>query len=72
SMSMIRDVDETVGRRAAYLRTGAIKSRAVSAVDAVVVALAESRDNAQVLTSDPGDIAALVSQTGRAIRTVAV
>lgn len=49
-----------------------MKNRAVSAVDAIVVALAESRDNAQVLTSDPGDIAALVSQTGQAIRTVAV
>ena len=72
SMSLVRDVDQTLSRRAAYLRTRASQRRRISAVDAVVVALAESRDDPQVLTSDPADVAALADQAERTIRTIAV
>lgn len=72
SMSLVRDVDQTLSRRAAYLRTRASQRRRISAVDAVVVALAESMDDPQVLTSDPGDVAALADQAERTIRTIAV
>lgn len=72
SMSLVRDVDQTLSRRAAYLRTRASQRRRISVVDAVVVALAESMDDPQVLTSDPGDVAALADQAERTIRTIAV
>lgn len=51
---IVEDVSEGIARRAAYLRT---RARCGSAVDAVVVAMAEP--NGTVLTSDPRDLKAL-------------
>ena len=51
---IVEEVSEGVARRAAFLRN---RARRGSAVDAVVVALAEP--NGTVLTSDPRDLEAL-------------
>lgn len=55
----IRDVDETQAREAARLRTATGRAGSISAVDAIVVALAGARPGAVVLTSDPDDLRAL-------------
>ena len=55
----IRDVDETLAREAARLRTATGRAGSISAVDAIVVALAGARRGAVVLTSDPKDLDAL-------------
>jgi hypothetical protein len=51
---VVEDLSESLARRSAYLRT---RARVGSAVDALVVALAEP--GGSVLTSDPEDILAL-------------
>jgi predicted nucleic acid-binding protein len=61
----IAPLSELIARRAAALRFGA---RAGSAVDAMVVATAESRGGGVVLTGDVGDLAPLATQS----RAVAV
>jgi predicted nucleic acid-binding protein len=61
SMCSIRDVDETLARRAAVLRTETGRAGAIAGADALVVALAEHVGGAIVLTSDPTDIADLAS-----------
>ena len=53
---VVEDVPERLARRAARLRT---KARAGSAIDALVVALAEP--GGSVLTSDPDDLSALAT-----------
>lgn len=58
----IREVDETLGRVAAGLRSQTRRA-GVSAVDALVVALAARDGAATVFTSDPADLNALVAQT---------
>ncbi|MDQ6616026.1 MAG: PIN domain-containing protein [Actinomycetota bacterium] len=59
----IRPVDEVLARTAATLRTKVKARRAPSAVDAIVVALADEAGGAIVLTSDPGDLRALARHT---------
>lgn len=53
-------VDLRTARRAGALRFAA---RRGSALDALVVAIAEQRGEATVLTSDPGDLSALAGHT---------
>lgn len=53
---VVEEVDEALARRAAMLRR---KARRGSAVDALVVALADP--GGTVLTSDPGDLGALAA-----------
>lgn len=53
---VIEDIPEALARRAAWLRT---KARQGSAVDALVVALAEP--GGSILTSDPDDLVALAA-----------
>ena len=72
SMCMVRPVDEPMARRAAALRGRSGRADEISAVDAVVVALAERLDSAVVVTSDPRDITRLAAQSPRAIRGLAV
>ena len=55
----IRDVDEIQARSAAGLRTATGRAGVISAVDAIVVALADSRPDAVVLTGDPKHIRSL-------------
>ena len=68
----IREVDETQAREAARLRTATGRAGTVSAVDAVVVAVAGTRPDAVVLTSDLSDIGALVEHAARPILVAGV
>lgn len=67
----IRDVDESTAREAARLRTATGRASTISAVDAVVVAFADSQPTPVVVTSDPRDLSALAEQTIRPITIVA-
>lgn len=55
----IRAVDEALARRGAALRTAVDAARMPSAVDAIVVALADEVGGASVLTGDLRDLRAL-------------
>ncbi len=57
----IRSVDQVVARAASALRTRAGGRRPPSAVDAIVVAMADATGGATILSSDPGDLRALAS-----------
>jgi predicted nucleic acid-binding protein len=59
----VRPVEELVARAAAALRTRVGGRRPPSAVDAIVVAVADHAGGATVLSSDPGDLRALASHT---------
>jgi predicted nucleic acid-binding protein len=59
----VRDVDELQSREAARLRTATGRAGTISAVDAVVAALAGTRPGTVVLTSDPTDLLALAGHT---------
>jgi len=55
----VRPTDEALARKAAALRTAVDRARAPSAVDAIVVALADDVGGATVLTGDLRDLRAL-------------
>ncbi len=55
----VRSVDEVTARAAAGLRTRVRGRRPPSAIDAIVVAIADAAGGATVLSSDPGDLRAL-------------
>ena len=59
----VRDVDETQAREAARLRTAAGRAGTISAVDAVVAAVAGARPGGLTLTSDPDVLRALGEHT---------
>lgn len=61
------DTDQRDARVAARLRTGTGRAHRISAVDALVVALAERTPRPVVITSDPDDMRALVAQTPTSI-----
>jgi hypothetical protein len=63
----IRSVDELVARSAATLRAASKSRRAPSAVDAIVVAVADEAGGAVVLSSDPADLRALAQHTGHEV-----
>lgn len=64
-------VDESQAREAARLRTATRRAGTVSAVDAVVAALAGGLPDAVVLTSDLDDLRALAEHTALPVRIVA-
>jgi len=64
----IQPVGEGLARRAAALRTAVAAARSPSAVDAVVVALADDVGGATVLTGDPRDLKALARHTTNEVR----
>lgn len=68
----VRDVDEAQARDAARLRTATGRAGTISAVDAVVAALAGARQDAVVLTSDVRDLRALAQHTVAPISILAV
>jgi predicted nucleic acid-binding protein len=68
----IRRVDETQAREAARLRTATGRAGSISAVDAVVVAVASARQDAVVLTSDPRDLRALAQHAASPVAIVGV
>jgi predicted nucleic acid-binding protein len=59
----IKDVDELLSRSAARLRASAKERRRPSAVDAIVIAVADAAGGAVVLSSDPADLRALAHYT---------
>lgn len=59
----VHSVDEVMARTASTLRTRVGGRRPPSAVDAIVVAMADDAGGATVLSSDPGDLRALASYT---------
>lgn len=65
-------VDEPLARAAAALRTAVGGHRTPSAVDAIVVALADRLGGATVLTGDPKDVLRLAAHTTRGVRVVAI
>ncbi len=64
----IRSIDEWLSRKGAALRTVVGAARPPSAVDAVVVALADDVGGATVLTSDVRDLRALAGHTVNEVR----
>lgn len=66
----VRAVDETQAREAARLRTATGRPGTISAVDAVVAALAQARPDPVVLTRDPSDLLALAEHAGSPISIV--
>ncbi len=64
----IRATDEAVARKAAALRTAVARARVPSAVDAIVVALADDVGGATILTGDPGDLGALADHATNDVR----
>lgn len=66
----IRPVSELIARHAASLRTAAGPD--VSAVDAIVVAVADHAGGATIWTSDPHDIGALSEYAAHEMRVVKV
>ncbi len=68
----VREVDEPQAREAARLRTATDRAATISAVDAVVAALAGARPDAVVLTSDPLDLRALAAHAASPISVVGV
>lgn len=64
----IRSVDEALAREAAGLRAQIRTKRAPSAVDAVVVALADHAGGGVVLSSDSGDLRALARHARNPVR----
>jgi predicted nucleic acid-binding protein len=61
-------VTEPLARVAARMRTKTGRAATISVTDAIVVALAAEYPNALILTSDPGDLAALAAHSGTEIR----
>jgi hypothetical protein len=68
----VRAVDELTARAAARLRTATGRAATISAVDAIVAALAESRPDPVVLTSDPGDLGMLAQHARQPITVAAI
>jgi predicted nucleic acid-binding protein len=68
----IRPVDELLARVAATLRGRVDAKRPPSAVDAIVVAVADDVGGATILSSDPGDLRVLARHTTHEVRVTAV
>jgi hypothetical protein len=67
-MCDVRTTDEYLARAGARLRAAVGGGRTPSAVDAIVVALADDAGGATVLTSDPRDLTALALHTTNPVR----
>lgn len=64
----IRPTDEAISRRGAALRTAVRGARAPSAVDAIVVALADDAGGGTVLTGDLRDLRTLARHAVNEVR----
>lgn len=71
-LCQVRDVTEPLARLAASLRTRARSAPTISAVDAIVVALATGFPEPAILTSDPRDIVRLVDAQELSIAVIPV
>ncbi|WP_088290732.1 type II toxin-antitoxin system VapC family toxin [Kineosporia sp. A_224] len=65
-------VEEPLAREAARLRATSRRARHVSAVDAVVAALAAGEPRPTVLTGDPADLLSLTEQSDAAVTVVRI
>lgn len=65
---IIRVTDEILARKAAALRTAVGRARGPSAVDAIVIALADEVGGATVLTGDLSDLRALARHAVNDVR----
>ena len=68
----VQIVDEALARDAATLRAKVQARRTPSAVDAIVVAIADQAGGGIVLSSDPGDLRALARHTRNPVRIESV
>jgi predicted nucleic acid-binding protein len=68
----VRPVDEILARSAARLRASATVRRTPSAVDAIVVAIADQAGGAVVLSSDLADLRALAHHTSNRVTVASV
>ena len=68
----IKVVDETLAREAAALRAQVKARRTPSAVDAIVVAVADQAGGGLVISSDPGDLRALARHARNPVRIESV
>ncbi|MCL2396042.1 MAG: hypothetical protein FWC87_15330 [Acidimicrobiaceae bacterium] len=68
----IQPVDETLAREAAAIRERVQTRRAPSAVDAIVVTVADRAGGATVLSSDVGDLRSLGRHTRNTVRIESV
>lgn len=66
-LCQIRNVDASLAREAARLRTATGRAATISATDAIVAAFASTCTDPVVLTSDPRDLGALAQHTQRPI-----
>jgi len=66
-LCQVREVDEPLARTAARLRFRTGRAATISAVDALVVALALARDAVIIVTGDVRDVADLVDASGAPI-----
>jgi hypothetical protein len=62
-----KSVDELLARSAARLRAGVAARRKPSAVDAIVVAVADEAGGAVVISSHPADLRALAENTSNQV-----
>lgn len=69
---VVRPVDELVAREAARIRTLTGRAGEISAVDALVVALAATQPAARILTGDPDDLGALAAHSPADVVVVGV
>ncbi len=68
----IRQVDEQLARHGARLRTLTGRAGKISAVDAIVAALALAKPNPVIVTSDPRDMDALTDGSRKPVAIVKV
>jgi predicted nucleic acid-binding protein len=68
----IHDVDESMAREGALLRTLTGRAGTISATDAVVAAFAARQKDPVVLTSDPRDLTALAEHAQQPMKIMAV
>ena len=68
----VRAVDESLARAGSALRTAVSGSRTPSAVDAIVVAMADRVGGAAILTTDPRDLRALARHAAHDVRISSV
>lgn len=68
----IGEADETQAREAARLRGATGRAGTISAVDAIVAAVAGAQPDAVVLTSDPDDLRALAAHAATPFTVVGV
>jgi predicted nucleic acid-binding protein len=71
-LCQVREVTDSLARAAAGMRTRTGRASSISAVDAIVAALATRYPDSVVLTSDPDDIKILVADGPVSVSVVGV